>query len=177
MIFSSITFSSLDCFICNCNMNAIFLQSWCRAATDGWTGAACVWCVCCAVIGHSNNSGIRHLDVRWGFSINWFRTHSTALYPAAEFMKHPLTWGTYRRVGLLVRTWENVVAYFKVLGDSERSRKSVTVIGVSGRIRIGGRSRLSLCGVDLFYFAKISDRQSRTLDKGRSFSTWSWTRD
>jgi hypothetical protein len=32
---------------------------------------------------------------------------------------------------------------------------------------------LSLCGVDLsilFYFAKISDRQSRTLDKGRSFS-------
>lgn len=63
--------------------------------------------------------------------------------------------------------------FFKILGDYERLRKSVTVIGVSGRIRIGGRSRLTLCGVALFilfYFAKISDRQSRTFDKERSFS-------
>ena len=60
--------------------------------------------------------------------------------------------------------------YFKILGDSKRSRRSVIVIGVSGRIRIGGPSRLSLCGAliyfILFYFAKISDRQSRTLNKG-----------
>jgi hypothetical protein len=116
--------SSLDCFICNCNMNAIFLQSCCRTATDGWTGAACVWCVCCAVINHSSNSGLRNLHVWWGISVNWFRSPSTALYSAAEFMKHPLTWDTCLRVGSLVRTCEKVVAYFKILWCSERSRKS-----------------------------------------------------
>ena len=113
-------------------------------------GSLCVVCVLC-----------RHqpFEQQWhtasgrtiGFFV-WFRSPSTALCSAAEFVKHPLTWDICHRVGSLVRTWENVVACFKILGDSEWSRKSVTVIGVSDRIRIGGRSRLSLCVADLFYF-------------------------
>jgi hypothetical protein len=69
------------------------------------------------------------------------------------------------------------VACFKVLGDYERSRKSVNIIGVSGGVRIGYRSELSLYGIYLFYFTIILDRQSRTFDKGRSFSISSWAQN
>lgn len=41
MIFSYITVYILGCFICNCNMNAIFLQSWDRSA-EGLLDRGCM---------------------------------------------------------------------------------------------------------------------------------------
>jgi hypothetical protein len=76
MIFSSITFSSLGCFICNCNMNAIFLQSWVRTATDCRTGAASV---CCAVTCVSGNSGV------WN---SWLETQGKAFNPLKPKLVH-----------------------------------------------------------------------------------------
>jgi hypothetical protein len=66
MIFSSISFSSPGCFICNCNMNAIFLQS-CGRAGPGRTGPqrtavalGQLLPLCCAGTDITSSSGIRH---------------------------------------------------------------------------------------------------------------------
>jgi hypothetical protein len=86
MIFSSITFSILDCFICNCNMNAIFLQSWGRTATDRWTGAASVCRSVNSVAGSSDVSDTLTRNLVTAFSVvayssPWWQRQKAPLKP------------------------------------------------------------------------------------------------